>query len=360
MRVLIAPDGFKGTLTARRAASAIAEGWAAVRPGDELTLLPLSDGGEGLCEVLAGEASRWLTAEVVGPLGRPVEAAALLRADGTAVVESATACGLDLVPEPQRSPMHTTTYGVGELLQVVIDAGASHVLVGLGGSATVDAGLGALSGLGYRLRTADGSGLKIGGGEVHRLDRIDRGWAPDLGEVRIELLADVTTVLEDAAVVFGPQKGATEEDVSQLSAALSHVAAVLERDLRGGRRCRDEPGTGAAGGLGFALHVALGATFVPGAERVAELVGLDEALARADLVVTGEGRLDTTSLAGKVVGHLADRAAHLDVAVMAVAGQVEPPLPATVRDAEPAAPEGPGERPADEVTAAAARLAARR
>ncbi|MFO7777570.1 MAG: glycerate kinase [Nitriliruptoraceae bacterium] len=360
MQVLIAPDGFKGTLTARAAATAIADGWAVARPGDELTLLPLADGGDGLCDVLADSGSRWITSEVVGPLGRPVDAAALLRGDGTAILESAAACGLDLVPEAERSPMRTTTFGVGQLLKAVVDVGARRVLVGLGGSATVDAGLGALTGLGYRLRMADGSGLKIGGGEVHRLDRIERGWAPDLSAVEVELLADVTTTLDDAARVFGPQKGASEAEVGQLGAALRHAADVVERDLCAGERLRDEAGTGAAGGLGFALAAALGARFVPGAAQVAGLVGLPAALRRADIVVTGEGRLDATSLAGKVVGHVRSAAAEVGIPVVVVAGGVDGGTPLGVSDVEAASPSGPGPDPATELSRGAQRLAARR
>lgn len=360
MRVLVAPDGFKGTLTAREAAEAIAAGWAHVRPGDALDLLPLADGGDGLCEVLARPQDRWLDHEVVGPLARPVTARALLRADGTAVVESAAACGLHLVPERQRTPMVTTTFGVGELLQAVVDAGARHVLVGLGGSATVDAGLGALTGLGYRLREADGSGLKVGGGELHRLATIEPGWVPDLSHIEVELLADVETRLADAARVFGPQKGATPAEVEQLTAGLAHVAGVVGRDLPHGAGCAHLPGSGAAGGLGFALAAALGARFVPGAARVADLVGLPAALSGAELVVTGEGRLDATSLSGKVIGALLERASAAgDIPVAAVVGHLDPPAPEQLLAVEAASPGGPGDDPRAEVAAAAQRLAAR-
>jgi len=360
VRVLVAPDGFKGTLTAREAAEAIAAGWQHARPGDTLDLLPLADGGDGLCEVLAREGDRWLEREVVGPLARPVGARALLRADGTAVVESAAACGLHLVPEQQRTPMVTTTFGVGELLQAVVDAGARRVLLGLGGSATVDAGLGALTGLGYRLREADGSGLKVGGGELHRLASIEVDWAPDLTHVEVELLADVETRLADAARVFGPQKGAGPAEVEQLTAGLAHVAEVMARDLPHGAGCAQLPGSGAAGGLGFGLAAALGARFVPGAARVAELVGLPAALADADLVITGEGRLDATSLSGKVIGALLERASGAGgVLVAAVVGRLDPPVPDQLTDVEPAAPAGAGDDPHAEVAAAAERLATR-
>ncbi len=359
MRVLVAPDGFKGTLTAAEAAAAIAAGWRRTRPEDELELLPLADGGDGLCAVLARDDDRWLEVEVVGPLARPVTGRVLLRADGTAVVESAEACGLHLVPDAQRTPMHTTTFGVGQLLRAAVDAGARRVLLGLGGSATVDAGLGALTGLGYRLRVADGSGLKIGGGEIHRLARIEPGWAPDLGAVEVELLADVDTRLADAAAVFGPQKGADDREVAHLTAALEHVAAVVERDLPHGRGSHELPGSGAAGGLGFALAAALGARFVPGAGRVADLVGLGPALQRADLVITGEGRLDATSLAGKVVGAVREAAIGTQTAIMVVAGQVEGPAPDGVQEVVAAAPAGPGPDPAGDLVTAAAQLARR-
>ncbi|MFU8841889.1 MAG: glycerate kinase [Nitriliruptoraceae bacterium] len=363
MRILIAPDGFKGTLDAATAADAIAEGWRAARPDDDLVLLPLSDGGDGLAAVLAGPDDRWTEHEVVGPTGRPVTARLLHRSDGLAVVESAQACGLHLVPTEQRDPLTTTTYGVGQLLLAAVEAGARHLLLGLGGSATVDAGLGALTALGFRPRLADGAGLKIGGGELVDLDRVEHGWAPELTDVEVELLADVTTPLGDAARVFGPQKGADEAAVARLAAGLARAAEVLERDLGGGRQWHTLPGTGAAGGLGFGFAIALGGRFVPGATRVAELVGLPQELGRADLVLTGEGRLDATSSAGKVVGYVRAQAAEQGIPVAVVAGQVaeEAADPASVglEDLEVASPGGPGPDPAREVLAAAARLASR-
>jgi glycerate 2-kinase len=363
VRVLIAPDGFKGTLEAAAAAAAMAEGWRAARPDDDLEVLPLSDGGDGLAAVLARPGDRWSDHEVVGPLARPVTARLLQRADGLVVVESAQACGLHLVPSEQRDPLTTTTYGVGQLVLAALRTGARQLLLGLGGSATVDAGLGALTALGFRPRLADGSGLKIGGGELSGLDRVERGWAPELAGIEMELLADVTTPLADAARVFGPQKGADEAAVAQLAAGLARAAEVLERDLGGGRAWREEPGTGAAGGLGFGLAVAAGGRLVPGAARVAELVGLPQALAGVDLVVTGEGRLDATSSSGKVVGHVRAQAAERGIPVVVVAGQVAEELAdltsGWLADLEAAAPAGPGPDPAREVLAAAARMAAR-
>jgi glycerate 2-kinase len=362
VKVVVAPDGFGGTLSAREAAQAIAAGWRSVRAADELDLVPLSDGGEGLLDAIATAQDTWLTTEVVGPHGHPVEAAMLLRADGSAVIESAQACGLARLPPERRTPMPATTWGVGELLDAAREAGARRVLVGLGGSATVDGGAGALSGLGFRLRVEDGSGLKIGGGELGRVRAVAPGWAADWRGVEVVLLADVTTQLADAARVFGPQKGASPADVEVLARGLSRWADVAERDLAGGRRLRDLPGSGAAGGLGFGLACALDATFVPGAATIAELQGLPAALDGADLVVTGEGRVDATSAEGKVVGHVAEVAAERGLAVAVVAGAIEGDVLAAAGITtltEAAAPAGPGPDPAEEVAAAAARLAAR-
>jgi glycerate 2-kinase len=359
VQVVIAPDGFGGTLSARQAASAIADGWRRARPDDTLRLVPMSDGGEGLLDAIADPADTWLTTEVVGPLGLPVDASALLRPDGTAVVESAQACGLALVPAERRTPMVTTTFGVGELLDACREAGAERILVGLGGSATVDGGAGALTGLGFRLRVADGSGLKIGGGELQRVRRVEHGWIADWSGVEVAMLTDVTTVLVDAARIFGPQKGADEEEIAALAAGLRVWAEVAERDLASPGRYRDLPGSGAAGGLGFGLACGLGARFVPGAAAVADLVGLPAAVAGADVVVTGEGRLDRTSMAGKVVGHVVELARAHGVTAAAVVGGASDDVgdggPAVVVEA---APDGPGPDPAAEVAAAAERLAA--
>ncbi len=360
MKVVIAPDSFGGSLSPRQVAAAIAEGWHRARPQDELVPVPMADGGEGLLDAIATRDDTWLTTEACGPMGHPLDAGLLLRADGTAVVESALVCGLHLVPREQRNPLLATTYGLGELLDAAVDAGCRRILVGLGGSATVDGGAGALTGLGFRLRVADGSGLKIGGGDLHRVTSVDRGWArPDWDEVEVQLLADVSTTLADAARTFGPQKGALPDVVDQLDEGLRTWAEVAERDLADGRRLRDEAGSGAAGGLGFGLAAGLGATFVPGAAAVAELVGLDAALDRADLVVTGEGRLDATTVEGKVVSEVQWRAVGRRVPVAVVAGRLAGDLTDVV-DAEAAAPDGPGADPAEEVAAAAERLARRR
>ncbi len=356
MRIVIAPDSFGGTLRATEAAAAIATGWARTRPEDELIELPLSDGGEGLLDALASGGGELRRTEVAGPLGHPRDASWLLQADGTAVIESAEACGLVHVPEERRSPLRTTTYGVGQLIDAARDAGARRILVGLGGSATVDGGAGALLGLGFRLSIEDGSGLKVGSEDLGRVIRAERGWSATFDEVEVVLLSDVTTTLVDAAPVFGPQKGATSDEVATLTSALESWAEVAERDLAGGRRWRDVPGSGAAGGLGFGLACALGARFVPGARTVADLVGLEPELEGVAAIVTGEGRLDATSGSGKVIDLVREVGARRGIPILAVVGQVAAGAPA-LDGLEAAAPDGPGDDPRAEVEAAAARLA---
>lgn len=367
MRVLVAPDSFGGTLSSREVADAVASGWRRARPGDEVAVLPLADGGEGLLDVVAGEGDRWHTAEVAGPLSTPVEARFLLTPDGVAVVESATACGLSLLAEGRGDPLRTTTFGVGQLLTAAREAGAVAVAVGTGGSATVDGGAGALLALGFELTRADGNGVKVGGGELRDVAAARPRWVdPAWRDVEVEVWCDVRTPLLEAVRVFGPQKGAGEEDVDRLEVALGRWAEVAERDLAPAAgvgeapvRPRHRRGTGAAGGLAFGLLVGLGARLVDGAPRVAARVGLDEALRGADLVVTGEGRLDRTSLEGKVVGYVASRAAERHLPVVAVVGRSEGPA-GSLTDVEAAArDESPEPASAEAVAEAAERLAGR-
>jgi glycerate kinase len=320
MRVVVAPDSMGGMLSAPDVADAVARGWASVRAEDEVATRPMSDGGEGLLEAVHRDADRVVEVEVAGPLGHPVGAWLSLRDDGTAVVESARACGLALLPPDRRDPWRTTTYGVGQLLEAARTAGARRVLVGLGGSATVEGGAGALTALGLRLRVADGSGLKVGAADLPRVAAIEPGWRdPAWGDVEVVLLADVRTTLADAATRFAPQKGATPEDVPALARGLARWAEVVAADL-GSAGLDEQPGTGAAGGLGYGLAAALGGRLVDGAATVADLVGLDDALAEADVVLTGEGRLDATSFEGKVVGEVCARAGERGLRAGAVVG----------------------------------------
>jgi glycerate kinase len=358
VRIVVAPDSFGGTLTAARAAAAIADGWRRGRPEDRVDVRPMSDGGEGFVGVVARPDDEVVVTEVAGPRGHPVEARWLLR-DDTAWVEAALANGLALLAPDERDPLVTTSHGVGELVAAARARGVARVMLGLGGSATVDGGAGALTALGFALRESDGSGLKVGGGELARIDSIAPTWVePGWDEVEVVALADVGVVLAEAAPVFGPQKGADNAAVATLARCLAHFAEVVERDLDvPGLASR--PGTGAAGGLAFGLAAGLGATIRAGAPVVADAVGLDDALREADLVVTGEGRVDATTATGKVVAEVATRAHTFAVPMAVVAGSGE--LPEGV-DGEFSSPGGPPDDPdeaAGQVADAAARLAER-
>jgi glycerate kinase len=321
VRIVIAPDSFKGTLPADRAAAAVAEGVARVRPDVESVQRPLADGGEGTVAAALRAGWRPLAVTVSGPAGRPVEAAVALDGD-RAVVELATAAGLHQV-DPL-APTTATTRGVGELLAAALDAGARQVVLGIGGSATTDGGAGMLQALGVRLLDEAGRELGPGGAELARLDRVDvAGLDPRLAGVELLVASDVDNPLvgpRGAAAVFGPQKGATPDDVALLDAALRRYAAVLARDL--GADVADLPGAGGAGGTAAGAVAALGARVVSGAALLCDLVGLDEALAGAALAVTGEGSVDEQTLSGKAPAEVARRARAAGVPCVAVAGAV--------------------------------------
>lgn len=328
VRVLIAPDSFGGTLSASQAARSIAAGWHTSRPGDQLIELPLSDGGPGFVEVLAhalgGERT---TVTVAGPRTRPVSAGFLLH-EGTAYVESAQACGLQLLSRGELDPTLTTTYGVGELVAAARRAGATKVVVGLGGSATNDGGAGLLAAWGVWGVDAVGERLAPGGLALAAAVRIvgtpHLDGCPEESLAGLELIAatDVNAPLlgpRGASEVFGPQKGASPEQVRLLDAALAHWADLLEAHL--GVAVRDLPGAGAAGGLGAAL-LAVGARRRSGFEVVAEAVQFGAALAKVDVVLTGEGSFDASSLSGKVVSGVAAQASGRQVPCVVLAGQV--------------------------------------
>jgi glycerate kinase len=308
MRVLIAPDKFRGTLTAAQASAAIAAGWRRVRPGDHLEEVPLADGGEGTMDTLvAALRGERRPARVSGPLGEPVDAAFGMVVSGgrrLGVVEVALASGLQLVSEGRRDPLRATTLGTGELIRGAVDAGASEVLVCLGGSATTDGGAGAAQALGVRLLDARGGAIPPGGLGLLELARIDAGGLdPAIRRLRVQAACDVDSPLTGplgAARVFGPQKGAGPQDVLLLERALTHLAAVIHRDL--GVDVRAVPGAGAAGGLAAGLAAFLGARLRPGVDLVMEAVGIGPLLEGCDVIVTGEGALDATSLRGKVAG----------------------------------------------------------
>lgn len=363
MHVLIAPDSFGGTLAAAEVADAFAAGWLEERPADRIRAMPLSDGGEGLIDVLRElhPAARIGSLEVAGTDSRPVEAPVLWLDDRTAVLESASICGLPPVGVPRR-PLEATSYGVGQALHRVVEEGATHVVLGLGGTGCVDGGSGALNGLGMRLTVADGSGLRIGAGDLGACTAVSRGWCSWPDGTTLELLADTDVILEEAVTRYGPQKGVTAERIGPLQEAFAGWARVL---------CTAFPGevdgatsrTGAAGGLGFALAVALGGRLTSGSTWVAERSGLAGAVAAADLVVTGEGRLDVTSATGKVVSRVLAEAREQGRATAAVVGVVAPgALEALGLDPERVVT-APADRPgpaAQEAVRLAARTLARR
>lgn len=345
MRVLICPDKFAGTLTAVEAAQAVAEGWREAAPADELICRPVADGGPGFVEVLhASIGGELVEVDTTDPLGRPVLGAVLLAGDeaGTAYVESAQACGLHLVEPGERDPKTTSSYGLGALIETAVAHGARRVVIGLGGSATNDGGAGLLAALGAvgldaageplapggaALTTCASLALPSNGADVTAADATGSGGASGLLPAGIELIAatDVDnplTGLHGASAVYGPQKGATPQDVTLLDAALANWAAVLERELPGcPAKLTELPGGGAAGGLGAAI-LALGGTVASGIDLVRELTGLDQVLENVDLVITGEGSFDHQSLRGKAISGLAGAARDLGIPCVVLAGRV--------------------------------------
>lgn len=326
MRVLVAPNAFKGCLTAKQAAEAIARGVRA--GGHEAVLAPVADGGDGTLDALvAGIGGSVMGTIARGPMGLPVRAHVGILSDGTGVVEMAQASGLTLVPAGDRDPMRATSYGTGELMRAALSRRPGRVIVALGGSATVDGGAGIARALGLRFLDDEGKQLLDGGGPLERLARIDNTKLdPRVTATPIMLASDVTNPLlgpEGAARVFGPQKGANPEQVETLERGLAKLAARLDTDL--GADVAERPGAGAAGGAG-AMLMALGASLRPGVEVVLDALGFDDLLRSADLVITGEGKLDRQTLAGKAPAGVARAAAEAGVPCAAIVGvsEIEP------------------------------------
>ncbi|RMS57631.1 Glycerate kinase [Pseudomonas syringae pv. aceris] len=324
MKIVIAPDSFKDSLSAQAVADAIASGLAEVWPHAELIKCPMADGGEGTIEALLAACNgELMSASVSGPLGALVNAQwGWLAESRTAIIEMAMASGLQLLTLAQRDACVTSTEGTGQLISAALDAGARRVILAIGGSATNDGGSGMLSALGARFLDADDQTLAPGGLALADLARIDlSGFDPRLSDVCVEIAADVDNPLcgpNGASSIFGPQKGASPEQVMALDAALGcfadHTAQVLGQDLR------DSPGSGAAGGMGFAAKAYLKASFRAGVEVVADLTGLEHALIGADLVITGEGRFDAQTLRGKTPLGVARVARRRQVPVIVLAG----------------------------------------
>jgi len=328
LRILIAPSGFKESLDADEVADCIASGILRVLPDAKIQKAPLVDGGEGFTKALVGATGGTLhEVNVTGPVGQPVRShfGFLGGTDTkTALVEMAAAAGLRLVPRNVRDPLVTTTYGVGELIKAALDAGAERLLIGCGDSGTNDGGAGMAQALGVRLLDADGNELGRGGGELVKLERIDLSDRdPRLEQVQIDVACNWHNVLcggKGVARVFGPQKGASPETVEQMAAALDQYAAVIERDL--GIDVRQMPGCGASGGLGTGLHALLGAKLYSRYDIVMQYLEIDSLLHDVDLVITGEGCIDSQTPRGKIPAEVARRAAQFNRPVIAVAGTI--------------------------------------
>lgn len=326
MKIVIAPDSFKECLTAAQVASAIETGFKEILPDAQYVKVPVADGGEGTLQSLIDATDgHFIKVPVTGPMGYQVQAEFGVLGDGaTAVIEMARASGLELVSPDQRDPMIATTAGTGELILSALDRGVKKIIVGIGGSATNDGGAGMMQALGVRLLSDDGKELPYGGGPLQSLGSIDTSNMDQrLQSVEIIAACDVDNPLtgdNGASAVFGPQKGATPEVVEALDQSLGHYARIMERDL--GVSVRDVPGAGAAGGMGAALLGFLNARLEPGIEIVMDAVGLAEKVKGANLVITGEGRIDGQTAQGKTPVGVARIAKSLDLPVVALAGSV--------------------------------------
>ena len=328
MKVVVAMDSFKGSASAKQSCESVRAGILARLSDAQIVMRPMADGGEGTAETLleAADDGEWIRVETTGPLpSMRVEAGFVWlpqRGPG-ALIEMAKASGLELLAPDQMDPMVTTTVGTGELLAAALDHGAKHVWLAIGGSATVDGGIGVAKALGWGLLDEEDRAVSPNGGGLRNIRRIERPESRSYAEVEVDVLCDVDNPLlgvRGAAHIFGPQKGATVEMVQQLEAGLINLASVIERDI--GKDVRHMPGAGAAGGLGAGAVAFLDAKLVSGIDAVMDASGLNEALVDADWVVTGEGRFDQQSLHGKVVSGVVERANRAGCRVAVLAGSI--------------------------------------
>lgn len=324
MRIVLAPQSFKGSLDAGDVARAMARGVRQVFPHADVDLLPVADGGEGTVQALVqASGGRTVTTRVVGPLGPAVNATwGLLGSGDTAVVEMSAASGLPLIPRSARDPRRTTTFGTGELIRHALDHGIRRLIVGLGGSATNDGGAGMAQALGAQLLDESGTPIPPGGSGLERLARIDiTNLDPRLRDVEVEAAVDVNNPLcgpEGASHVYGPQKGADTATIRELDAALGHYASLIQRDL--GKDVRDVPGAGAAGGMGAGLLAFLDARIEPGVDIVFRALHVEDRIKHSSLVLTGEGRMDSQDIYGKAPMAVASAAHRWGVPVIAIVG----------------------------------------
>ncbi|CAD5358018.1 glycerate kinase I [Enterobacter cancerogenus] len=326
MKIVIAPDSYKESLSALEVATAIENGFRDIFPTAEYVKLPVADGGEGTVEAMvAATGGRIVPVDVTGPLGERVDGFYGLSGDEqSAFIEMAAASGLERVAPSKRNPLITTSWGTGELIRHALDAGVKHIIIGIGGSATNDGGAGMVQALGAKLLDAHGQPVGQGGGELANLARIDVSeFDRRLADCRIEVACDVTNPLtgeEGASAIFGPQKGATPEMIVTLDNALEHYAQVIARDLD--IDVLHLAGGGAAGGMGAALYAFCGAQLRQGIEIVTDALHLDEQVADADLVITGEGRIDSQTIHGKVPVGVARVAKRYNKPVIGIAGSL--------------------------------------
>jgi glycerate 2-kinase len=324
MKIVIAPNAFKGSLTAAEVAASISTGVKRVFPDAEIDLLPIADGGDGTLElVLSAAAGQRIEMEVRGPLGAPVRAAyGLLPGEDTAVIEMAAASGLRLLSPAERDPLRATTYGTGQLMKAALDRGCTRIIIGVGGSATVDGGCGMAQALGVRLLDADGQDIPPGGAGLQRLARVDlSGRHERINQAEIVVACDVENPLvgpQGAAPVFGPQKGADAEMVAVLAQALELFAEIVARDT--GKRVAEMPGAGAAGGLAAGLVAFTGARLESGTDTLLALMDMERHIRAADLVITGEGQIDGQTAYGKAPIGVARMAQRHGVPVIGLAG----------------------------------------
>ncbi len=326
MKIVIAPDSYKESLSALDVATAIETGFREIYPHAEYVKVPVADGGEGTVEAMvAATQGHIVQVSVTGPLGEPVNAFYGLSGDmRCAYIEMAAASGLESVPPTRRNPLLTTSWGTGELIRHALDAGVSQIIIGIGGSATNDGGAGMAQALGAKLLSAGQQQIAPGGGALEALARIDLSELdPRLADCRIDVACDVTNPLtgpQGASAVFGPQKGATAAMIERLDRGLQHFAQIIDRDLD--IDVLNLEGGGAAGGMGAALYAFCGANLRPGIEIVTDALGLADLVADADLVITGEGRIDSQTIHGKVPVGVAKVAKRFNVPVIGIAGSL--------------------------------------
>ncbi|MCF7915433.1 MAG: glycerate kinase [Spirochaetaceae bacterium] len=325
MRILIAPDSFKGSNSSLKVAEAIEKGVSRVFPEAVVEKIPIGDGGEGTVDALVeANEGEIVSVQVDGPLGRPVDAFYGIVDEGTAVIEMAAASGLDLLPEQQRDVLRASTYGTGQLIMHALEQGVEEIILAIGGSATNDGGTGMAAALGYRFLDAQGEELPPGGAALINLASIDDSRVDRrVRSARFRVACDVNNPLlgeRGASAVYGPQKGASLQDVQTLDASLKKLAKVVQ--LQFGQKVDETPGAGAAGGLGYGLLVFCGATLEKGIDIVLDAVNFDERLENKDLVITGEGKIDGQTSYGKVPIGIAYRAKQKGVPVLVIAGDI--------------------------------------